>query len=264
MSCADEQALPWTPASMARPGPLPVGWRILKRSWRGCYERALVVVDGWLLTLEPASGRTTNTWPLADVLGVERRGAADVALRLAGPCGAAGWVRLLTVVAPSAAAAESLAAALSQHVTRQLPAEPAAAAASELSGSVLDARPCQLPRTRTHSISASAPGTPLIPRAAANRTPLAPVVPLPPAVPPLAPLPPSSVAHAAAGSSSARLPPSAASAVMVPKARLETDREERQGPQTRWHRDTRISPDMPQDARQSLRLARTLSTRSLP
>ena len=93
MSCADEQALPWTPASMARPGPLPVGWRILKRSWRGCYERALVVVDGWLLTLEPASGRTTNTWPLADVLGVERRGAADVALRLAGPCGAAGWVQ---------------------------------------------------------------------------------------------------------------------------------------------------------------------------
>ena len=247
MSCADEPALPWTPASMARPGPLPVGWRILKRSWRGCYERALVVVDGWLLTLEPASGRTTNTWPLADVLGVERRGAADVALRLAGPCGAAGWVRLLTVVAPSAAAAESLAAALSQHVTRQLPAEPAAAAASELSGSVLDARPCQLPRTRTHSISASAPGTPLIPRAAANRTPLAPVVPLPPAVPPLAPL-----------------PPSAASAVMVPKARLETDREERQGPQTRWRRDTRMSPDVPEDARQSLRLARTLSTRSLP
>jgi len=147
-------------------------WDVTKHSWwRGAYARRLSICNGWLLTSDPATGRTTNAWRLADVLAVEWRAGAALELKLAGCCASGLGGPTLHLSLPSPPAASALHTSLARTVLRHVAAE-TTAGNLELAGSVLDARPCELPPI--HSIAVSPSATP------ARASPMGSPVPSPP------------------------------------------------------------------------------------
>jgi hypothetical protein len=137
-------------------------WDVTKHSWwRGAYSRRLSLINGWLLTSDPATGRTTNAWRLADVAQVVRQQGAALEVRFAGCAAGCGplapALRLSLASAPMAAA---LHANLSCTVLRHMKAE-VHAANFELVASILDARPCELLPANARSVAQSPAITPV-------------------------------------------------------------------------------------------------------
>ena len=55
-----------------------------KLSWRGPYERTVVIGRGRLSTYDPQDSRQTNAWPILNLLSVDQQGpVAWVKLRVA-------------------------------------------------------------------------------------------------------------------------------------------------------------------------------------
>lgn len=137
-------------------------WDVTKHSWwRGAYSRRLSVINGWLLTSDPATGRTTNAWRLADVAQVVRRPGTALEVRFAGCAAGCGPLApALRLSLPNAPMAAALHANLSCTVLRQVKVE-MHAANFELVASILDARPCELPPVNPRSVAPSPLVTPV-------------------------------------------------------------------------------------------------------
>lgn len=94
-----------------------------KLSWRGARARVLRLSDTSLSTHDPADGRPTNTWPLAEVISAEVNGLV-LQLRFGGACAMCGLIApTLSFSLPDSESAIAMCAAIRAQLRRVISQE---------------------------------------------------------------------------------------------------------------------------------------------